>query len=933
MVPSLDGQTFWDLQHHWPSEYKFISRSGAPKANNRVYGEYSSFTATSLYSWSKRAIELGGSRDGPIISIQPVYSHRKTDIEVMIAGRVIPGIWTTAWTFVWKDVPESLAHPTWPSGIIHFSKDERTLKGQFIGLKDVSFHALRSREVGGKSHRLHVFSPQRRRPPVREHVQRTPFPPTNPERYWPAVTLPPDPGPGRKWASWSACLADGVPVLSDSALRRIATFYAQVHRARKACAAAARQLPNGRKSMTMEEVQAVLKITPLPRDLLIENDAVHPTLRNCTLIEQADGSITEILPRTRPLLPGSVNRKASTIRAMFTGDHPRLDLSLPEFLVMGFPHDQHDRSFAILLQASGKEFHRHILHWVAAFLKETDPKKAYLNAFTHRVRTTPPAIGGAVTVKRGMQIKADLVDWRPTVNHTAPHLDEGVLNPKPSRGGPAPVGDHFLRDIPPLATIRNDKGMPRSTNDRIIPTMSQYPPIQYPTPADVGLIACIYLAFGIKLVFSIFDISSCFHCKAVEPCRAAESVFIEDAIGAGMEDGQGTSNIVDYGYSDAADISARCTDNLPKVLDRVMNEMIVKEEARTMTAEERGFRQARGELFGIDSSQAFLSTSFIYVDDMGNFMPEGYAERCADTVNTTVGSQIGYKWVPDKYGKRVYTGFEFKVIHFDQGRIHVKQEKLTAYASSCKAMSGRTATMDKVLESRVGELDHAAQAEPDIKPLLGPFYDCLYVKQTRFKNPSLRPISMKLSHNVDKIVPILEANVGLPLFCDTRRPRHYEVTTLTLRTDASLPSATETCSYNGFGGWFLSRQPDGTLVIHAFYGEWTTEEKMKFAGCIAAAEGATVVFGSILAKARTLMQPHHTDLLELTDSLVAEIKYNKLSYGNPMIERSRLQWEKVSVFDPFFASIDYIPREWSETLRTIHCAFPPPLPSPLYYCF
>jgi hypothetical protein len=59
------------------------------------------------------------------------------------------------------------------------------------------------------------------------------------------------------------------------------------------------------------------------------------------------------------------------------------------------------------------------------------------------------------------------------------------------------------------------------------------------------------------------------------------------------------------------------------------------------------------------------------------------------------------------------------------------------------------------------------------------------------------------------------------------------------------------------------------------------------------------------------MQPHHTDLLELTDSLVAEIKYNKLSYGNPMIERSRLRWEKVSVFDPFFASIDYIPREWN----------------------
>ena len=913
MVPSLDDQTFQDLQNHWPSSYPFVSRSGKPKPNCRIYAEYTSFTEKSLYKWSARAISFGGSRDGPTITIQPLLQGSKTTVQVIIAGRVIPGTWTDPWTFTWLNVHISSAHHAWPSGILRCSTDEYTISGHFVcDEHSVPFRAIRSRPIGS-GNRLSIFSPQRMRPPIREHVKTMPFPPVNPERYWAPVSLPPDPGTGRTWPSWDTKLEDGIPIFSDFGLKTVATFWTKVHAARTACAVFASNLPLGRKSMTDAEVLSVLAKSPLPRDKVIENTEVHPTLRDVTLLEQPDGSIRAVPFRARPLLPGAVNRNAENIRKLHTGDHPWLDASLPDFLILGFPHDQHDRSFAIVLQASGQEFHRHILHWVAAYLKER--KKTHLNAFTNMTRRTPPAIGGAVVVKRGMTIKADGIDWRPTVNHTAPHATEGTLPPKAARGGPSPSGDDLLKPVTQPQTVRNEKGLPRSTNDRMALTMSKYPPIQYPTPADVGLVACIYLAFGIRIILSIFDISSCFHCKAVEPCRAAESIFIEDAIHPKMEDGAGCSNCCDYGYADSADISDRCTTSLPKMLDRTLNKHITSQIDRKFTLQELEFRAARGNLFGIDSSQCFLSTSFIYVDDLGNMHPEGYCDPCATEV-TRLGDEFGYKWVPEKYGAGIYTGFRFVVTSFENGRIHVKKEKIDAYAASLKTMAGRKATTDKSLESRAGELGHAAQAELAIKPLLGPFYECLHVKTGRFKNPKLRPISKQLTQNAGLILPILAADEGIPLFCDIRPPRHYHFATLTLRTDASLPSAEETSTYNGFGGWFLTQNEDAGLfeeviTIHAFYGEWTALEKVNFGSCIAAAEGATSVFGSLLAESYDLVLPHIEHFLQLTDSLSAKLKYCKMSYGNAMIECARKKWEDHSNFGHAFATLDFIPREWN----------------------
>ena len=910
MVPGLEGQTFMDLQRRWTSEYKFKSRRGAAKPNNRIWAEYSVYADTELYDWPESAKKLGGTKDGPIIAVAPVYNKGVTSTTLQIAGRTIPVEWNSAWLCSWDKTPITKAHPAWESGLMKFSTDEETATGVFTGAngKSISFRAIRSRPIGGIN-RWSLFSPRRRTQPIIADVKKMPFPPTNQERYWPAINLPPAPPPGRIWKSWSAKLDDGIPIFSDSGLQRFRKFVRKVHTARKACMDVALKL-EGRKSLTIAEVQKILKITPLPKDELIEIEAVHPTLRQTLLIERADGSIQEILPRSRPLLPGAVNRNADTIRRMFREDHPWLDLSVPDYLDLGFPHDAHDTSFAILMQASGQKFHQHILHWVNALVKEK--AKTHLNAFTNLTKDTPPAIGGAVVVKRGMNIKPNNIDWRPTVNHRSPESEDADTVPKEARGGPAPAGDDLMIPPPSMPTVRNDKGLPYSTNERICPTMCKYPPIQYPTPADVGLVACIYLAWRVVIKFSTYDIEGCFHRKSVEPRRAAESQVIEDALAAGLVDGMCLSNIVDFGYLDSADISERVTGPIPKMLDRTMNLAIKNDEARKMTIEENEFRHERGKLFGIDSSEAFLSRSLIYVDDLGNFHPEGYTELCDKSV-LDMGEEMGYKWEIDKNQDGSYIGFEFTVCSMDKSGCRLRDKKAKKYTATQRSMATRKATTREILMSRQGEASHAAQVELDIKPLLEPYHATLHVKpeDTRFDNPDLLPVTKSLASSAIQIADILERGEGIPLFCDIRRPWHYETSTLTQRTDASLPSAEETSTYNGFGGWFLSRTIEGMITIHAFYGEWTTLEKQKFAGCIAAAEGVTVVFGSILTKAHSLLQKHHKNLLQLTDSLVAEMKYNKMSYGNAMIEKSRVKWETHSKFDTGCAYLDYIPREWN----------------------
>ena len=546
--------------------------------------------------------------------------------------------------------------------------------------------------------------------------------------------------------------------------------------------------------------------------------------------------------------------------------------------------------------------------------------------------TPPPAIGGAVVVKRGMAIKADLIDWRPTVAHDAPRCDEGTTFFSTERGGPAPSGNDMMSYLtysgmpdleihvgdvtdpkpePQQPPTRNSKGLPCSTNQMIASTIGWYPALQYPTPADIGLSACIYLAWNIKMVFRNYDIRHCFHNMALCPERAAQSLIIEDKLAPTMEDGARASNIADYGYADAADLSGRCTDPLPMILDRELNEHITSEITRELTPEERAFRHARGKLFNLDSNQCFLSSSVIYVDDLGNLHPEGYTEQ-ADTTVLSIGARFGFEWKIDKNGDMSFIGYEFKIDNFDDSGMRIKKDKSDAYATRCESLATRKATVLEVLEQRIGELGHAAQAELDIKPLMGPFYACQFInaEALRYDNLDLRPVTTSLISAISEIVPILKASKGLPLFCDIRRPWHYDFSTLTQRTDASLPSLTETETYNGFGGWFLSQNADGTMTVHAFYGEWTAEEKVKFGGCIAAAEGVTVTFGSILTVSHKIMQKHHKDLLQLTDSLVAETKFNKLSYGNEMIERARLKWQYWSdIID--FASLDFIPREWN----------------------
>jgi hypothetical protein len=149
----------------------------------------------------------------------------------------------------------------------------------------------------------------------------------------------------------------------------------------------------------------------------------------------------------------------------------------------------------------------------------------------------------------------------------------------------------------------------------------------------------------------------------VEGRRAAQSIIIEDAIGPEMKDGFRKSNVVDYGYLDSADISGRVTDIIPNIVDRELNAYILQQEKRKLTPEEIEFKRARGALFGIDSCQASLTNSGIYVDDLHNLHPEGHTEKC-DEIVLKLGKEMGYTWVIDKKGDGSYIGFTFNVKQF-----------------------------------------------------------------------------------------------------------------------------------------------------------------------------------------------------------------------------------------------------------------------------
>ena len=235
----------------------------------------------------------------------------------------------------------------------------------------------------------------------------------------------------------------------------------------------------------------------------------------------------------------------------------------------------------------------------------------------------------------------------------------------------------------------------------------------------------------------------------------------------------------------------------------------------------------------------------------------------------------------------------------------MKDGKLEVYAEHADKISTySTAELDDT-DSFLGRCNFASGIYLRIKQHMAELSRCRYMpnrlQEGRF------PLSAKARADAARIAQIIRTNKGLPLMCDTHRPAHYDVTTVTHRADACLNEGV-----NGFGIYWVVPKASGGVAILALMDTWTPEEEALFnvGGGVPAAEACAALLGLRAVREHDIMQDHHEDLLQLSDSSTTDLKMSSLKIGAPVMDAIRDEWlVECGRLTPWNVSLEHIFRE------------------------
>ena len=256
-----------------------------------------------------------------------------------------------------------------------------------------------------------------------------------------------------------------------------------------------------------------------------------------------------------------------------------------------------------------------------------------------------------------------------------------------------------------------------------------------------------------------------------------------------------------------------------------------------------------------------------------------------------------------------HIGFHYKLVTpLRDSTQHIKDQKLPLYAEQADTIAASTTCSHDSADSFLGRCNFASSIYLSIKQNMGEINRCRWVKSRL--NPTIFPLSNLARTKAANIATLIRENKGLPLMCNTNRPHHADITTVCHRADACLNETGE----NGFGIYWIIPNTDGTIRVLALMDVWSTAEELLFdkGGGVPAAEACAALLGVRAVEQHKIMQPHHRDLLQLSDSSTTATKFSSLKLGAVVMDDIRDNWiSACEHLRPHRVSISHLPREFN----------------------
>jgi len=183
----------------------------------------------------------------------------------------------------------------------------------------------------------------------------------------------------------------------------------------------------------------------------------------------------------------------------------------------------------------------------------------------------------------------------------------------------------------------------------------------------------------------------------------------------------------------------------------------------------------------------------------------------------------------------------------------------------------------------------------------------MHVK-SRLGNAEMHPLPKGAAAEIKQAARLMRQDRGINIFCDVRIPEHFHHSSISQRSDACL---NEPDNYNGFGVWWLIPQPNDKPIVLAAFDRWTSQEEKLLGKNIAAAEGLGIVLGARLVQSSIVNLDSFENMIQLSDSETAFIKFNNVRLGSILLESLRIEWQSLISSWPIPTHLGYIPREWN----------------------
>ena len=451
---------------------------------------------------------------------------------------------------------------------------------------------------------------------------------------------------------------------------------------------------------------------------------------------------------------------------------------------------------------------------------------------------------------------------------------------------------------------------PLSYNERILAVKPVGPKMEMSKGADVAHNAFILMAYDLDIVLITYDAKGFFHCFKVSLKRCTEQGLI-------TRYGLSVSCALDMGLTDAPENSGGMSDFIRMAVGLALDQILRTHPLVTNNPKACAYRKQREEQFGVGSEHTWWAATEQYSDDLTITTLQGL-EGIVDTVVHGKGTVYNLQWHIEKYGLNAHIGYRYDFSRGIQGTQHINKSKLEAYAAFCDKVALMTFIPHKLVDRLLGEINHAASVETELKQHVGALNRARHVK-TRL-NKDITPNSEGIRYDLRCAAAIMRTDRGLPLLCEWRWPDAHAITTISLRSDACLNEG-----WNGFGAWFIVPRATGVIDIFAIFDEWSELEQLQLGHNTPAAEALGVSISAKVCDREGWAQPHHLDLLALSDSETTAMKFAAVKMGSRLMDTIRDDWLVGTANRRLATTCDHLPREFNASSRGAHTSPSPSL--------